>query len=24
LKGNLLAVCHIVMGRIEPEHILKI
>lgn len=24
LKGNLLAVCHIVRGRIEPEHILKI
>ena len=24
LKGNFLAMCHIVMGRIEPEHILKI
>ena len=23
-KGNLLAMCHIMMGRIKPEHILKI
>ena len=24
LRGNLLAVCHLMMGRIEPEYILKI
>ena len=24
LRGNLLAACHLVMGRIEPEYILKI
>jgi GT2 family glycosyltransferase len=24
LRGNLLAACHLMMGRIEPEHILKI
>jgi len=24
LRGNLLAACHVVMGRIEPEYILKV
>jgi hypothetical protein len=24
LRGNLLALCHVLTGRIEPEHVLKL